>query len=91
LLDEFHKMLATEGLSLDDVIGVKRRGKQRKRGTVPIKYRDPETGRGWSGRGRMPVWLALKLESGMNREDFAVESPPAENPDKPEEEINDTA
>lgn len=23
----------------------------------PPKYRDPETGRTWSGRGRMPRWI----------------------------------
>jgi DNA-binding protein H-NS len=77
LLEQFQKLLSAEGLSLDDVIGTKRR-RQRKRGAAPVKYRDPETGKAWSGRGRKPVWLAEKLKAGMTLEDFAVESPPAE-------------
>jgi DNA-binding protein H-NS len=85
LLEQFQKLLSSEGLALEDVIGTKRRGKPRKRGVLPVKYRDPETGKGWSGRGRKPVWLVERLQSGMTLEDFAVESPPAENPDEPDE------
>jgi DNA-binding protein H-NS len=86
LLEQFQKLLSSEGLTLEDVIGTKRRGKPRKRGVLRVKYRDPETGKGWSGRGRKPVWLVDKLQKGLKLEDFAVESPPAENPDEPEEE-----
>jgi DNA-binding protein H-NS len=86
LLEQFQKLLSTEGLTLEDVIGTKRRGKPRKRGALPVKFRDPETGKGWSGRGRKPVWLVDKLDAGMKLEGFAVESTPAENPDEREEE-----
>jgi DNA-binding protein H-NS len=86
LLEQFQKLLSAEGLTLEDVIGTKRRGKQRKKGVLPVKYRDPETGKAWSGRGRKPVWLVDKLQAGLKLEDFAVESPPAGNPDEPEEE-----
>lgn len=34
---------------------------------VAAKYRNPETGESWSGRGRAPRWL-----EGRNREDFAI-------------------
>lgn len=33
-----------------------------------VKYRDPETGATWSGRGRAPHWIADK-----NRDDFLVQ------------------
>lgn len=39
----------------------------RTRKPVAPKYRNPETGATWSGRGREPAWLA-----GRNREDFAI-------------------
>jgi DNA-binding protein H-NS len=91
LLEQVQNLLSSEGLTLDDIVGTRRRTKQRKRGPVPVKYRDPETGKGWSGRGRKPVWIAEKLEAGMTLEDFAVESPPAENPDTAEEEPAPTA
>jgi len=40
----------------------KRRGrpagaKAKSKPTVPPKYRDPKTGKTWSGRGRAPAWL----------------------------------
>lgn len=34
---------------------------------VAPKYRDPVTGKTWSGRGRAPTWL-----EGKNKEDFAI-------------------
>jgi DNA-binding protein H-NS len=39
----------------------------------PAKYRDPETGETWSGRGRPPRWLAAREAEGKRREEFAVE------------------
>ncbi len=42
------------------------------RPAVPAKYRDPETGTTWSGRGRTPVWLAKQLEQGRTKEEFAI-------------------
>jgi len=34
---------------------------------VPAKYRDPQTGATWSGRGKPPQWIA-----GQDREKFAI-------------------
>lgn len=42
-------------------------GRVKRASKAPVKYRDPETGNTWSGRGREPRWLA-----GRNREDFLV-------------------
>lgn len=36
---------------------------------IDTKYRNPETGETWSGRGRAPAWL-----EGANREEFLVAS-----------------
>lgn len=38
--------------------------------SVAAKYRDPETGKTWSGRGRMATWLAEKVRSGAQIEDY---------------------
>jgi DNA-binding protein H-NS len=38
-----------------------------KRGGVKAKYRDPESGKMWTGRGRAPRWL-----DGRNKEDFLI-------------------
>lgn len=36
------------------------------------KYRDPMTGKTWSGRGREPVWMRQAIESGKTKEDFLI-------------------
>ena len=41
-------------------------------GKVAAKYRDPKSGKTWSGRGRIPVWLREKVEQGHDREEFAI-------------------
>jgi len=45
--------------------------------SVAPKFRDPESGVTWSGRGRTPVWLAAYLEQGRKREEFAIAAPSA--------------
>ena len=39
---------------------------------VAPKYRDPDTGDTWSGRGRKPRWLEAKIEAGYTLEDLKV-------------------
>lgn len=39
----------------------------KQRGAVAPKYRDPESGKTWSGRGKPPLWIA-----GQEREGFAI-------------------
>jgi DNA-binding protein H-NS len=39
---------------------------------VAAKYRDPDTGQSWSGRGLQPKWLKAALSSGKKLEDFAL-------------------
>jgi DNA-binding protein H-NS len=42
------------------------------RGTVAPKYRDPETGATWAGRGLKPRWLTAAMKSGKSLEHFAI-------------------
>lgn len=39
---------------------------------VAAKYRHPETGATWSGRGILPKWMAAEIEKGRKREDFLI-------------------
>lgn len=43
-----------------------------KRGKVAPKFRDPETGTTWTGRGRTPIWLREQEAAGRKREEFSV-------------------
>jgi DNA-binding protein H-NS len=52
--------------------------KKRAKRTVAPKYRDPQSGAMWSGRGLTPNWLAEKEKAGAKREDFLVKAAPAQ-------------
>lgn len=68
VIDRIRTLMAEYGLSLDDIRVKRRRGRPpRSQGventaktnkqTLAPKYRDPKTGKTWSGRGRPPGWL----------------------------------
>jgi len=39
---------------------------------VAAKYRHPESGQTWTGRGIPPKWLAAELAQGRTREEFRI-------------------
>lgn len=43
---------------------------------TPLKYYDPATGCGWSGRGPVPTWFKALLDSGRSRESLLLTSKP---------------
>lgn len=43
------------------------------RPAVRPKYRDPASGRTWSGRGLMPVWLRNATDAGKSKDDFLID------------------
>ena len=47
----------------------KRKSAKRK---VAPKYKDPQSGATWSGRGLTPRWLAEKEKAGAKREEFLI-------------------
>ena len=52
---------------------VKKAGKKSgSKNTVAIRYRDPETGNTWTGRGLPPKWMAEKIKAGMTKADFLI-------------------
>lgn len=48
-----------------------RAGGAAKRAVAP-KYRHPQTGETWSGRGKAPRWLAAEEAGGATRESFLI-------------------
>lgn len=69
VIAQIQSLMEDYGLTVDD-IAPRRRGRPRKSAragqTVAPKYRDPKTGKTWSGRGRAPAWL------GKNRDRFLI-------------------
>jgi DNA-binding protein H-NS len=71
LRDKVLAMVKSHGFELADLFG---RGRRRGKGTVPIKYRDPGNSQNtWTGRGRMPRWMAAATKGGkVRKEDFLI-------------------
>ena len=75
LLSKWQAEAAENNLSLDAILAGQQptqgQGRKVRRGTgdkVAAKFRDPETGKTWSGRGREPTWI-----KGKNREEFKIQ------------------
>jgi DNA-binding protein H-NS len=60
---EIKRLMAQFGISTEDLglAGRAGAGKNKSRGSVAAKYRDPLSGKTWTGRGRRPAWV-LDLE-----------------------------
>ncbi len=81
------KKLGVDVSDLAPVPGAKRAGAVKRaakggakaagRKPVAAKYRDPQTGATWSGRGRMPLWLSAQIAQGRTKDDFAIAVPPS--------------
>ena len=72
---EIKALMTDHGLRVTDLSGkAPASGKKAaaKGSKVAAKYRDPESGNAWSGRGLQPNWLKAAIESGRKLGDFAV-------------------
>ena len=62
-LQNARTLIETYDLTVEELFGKQKSATK----PVAVKYRNPETGETWTGRGRAPRWL-----EGKNREDFSV-------------------
>jgi DNA-binding protein H-NS len=70
LLTEFRERTMQMGLSFDSLFGSRRTRSDAGAPLAP-KYRGPH-GETWSGRGRMPNWLAALEATGRRKEEFLI-------------------
>ncbi len=74
VIEQVRETVAAWGLTEKDVFGRRTNGAartsagDRRMAPMPPKYRDPQTGATWNGRGRAPGWL-----DGKKRERFLIE------------------
>jgi DNA-binding protein H-NS len=78
LMEEFRARAEALGLSLDELAANSSKagrpsGKSPSAQSPAVKYRNPESGETWSGRGRAPKWLTLAEQRGRGREEFAAQ------------------
>lgn len=70
LREHFRQLAAAKGIAWNEIVGT---AKGRARGTVAAKYADPkDPTMTWTGRGRMPKWLAAKIKGGAKLENFKI-------------------
>lgn len=63
----------TKGATATKASGTPKARKSTTKGTkVAAKYRHPDTGQTWSGRGILPKWMTEEIAKGRKREDFAI-------------------
>jgi DNA-binding protein H-NS len=60
-------LMEANGLTATDLQEQASRTTKKKARDVAAKFRDPQSGQTWSGRGRTPRWL-----DGKNRDDFLI-------------------
>lgn len=65
VITQIKQLMEDYGITVDDLSSARKKSVKKAVGTA--KYRDPETGQEWTGRGRMPNWLA-----GKNKDQFLV-------------------
>lgn len=73
VLDEIKQKMADYGITLAELGGGRASTKAakaaaRSRASVAPKYRDPDSGSTWSGRGKPPRWIA-----GQDRDQFLIQ------------------
>ncbi|WP_264596418.1 H-NS histone family protein [Rhodoblastus acidophilus] len=52
-------------------------GKPRRAYPVVVpRYRNPETSETWSGRGKLPRWMAAAMKAGRAMDEFLISAPP---------------
>jgi DNA-binding protein H-NS len=69
VVQEIKDKMAAYGLTIADLRGGKAKGK---RAVVAPKYRNNKTGDTWSGRGKLPRWLAEAENAGTSRDKFLI-------------------
>lgn len=77
---ELIALAASHGYAIEEVLNVqptagtaRKPAARRKLGTVAAKYRDPANKRNtWTGRRRMPRWLADRTKRGQSVADFLI-------------------
>ena len=75
VIAEIKALMADHGLTLADLAGQAPASAKKlaaKGSKAEAKYRDPDSGATWVGRGPRPRWLKAAIEGGKTLEDLAA-------------------
>lgn len=60
VVEKIREQVAAYGLTAEDIFNTGRGQSGRKSAKVAAKYKNPETGETWTGRGKPPKWIQDK-------------------------------
>jgi DNA-binding protein H-NS len=69
VIQNIKSLMSDHGLTIDDVLGDNTPRTVHK---VAPKYRDPDTGITWTGRGLQPRWMRAAIAKGKSPQDFLI-------------------
>ncbi|KVC50356.1 H-NS family nucleoid-associated regulatory protein [Burkholderia diffusa] len=69
VITSIREQIAEYGITAEQLFGRRRAVASSARAPVAPKYRDPKSGKTWSGRGKAPQWIA----NAKNRDRFLIE------------------
>ena len=75
---KIRSLMSEYGLTVQDLgLGITNMGKKMSamKEPLPAKYRDPVSGKTWSGKGKAPGWIVEATQKG-NRDDFLIGKAP---------------
>lgn len=73
VVQDIRAKMAEYNLTVQDLgMGAGRKASSAKGTTVAPKYRHPTSGATWSGRGKMPKWLAAEVAAGKDKGVFFI-------------------
>lgn len=71
------ELIKTHDLSASDLgfsgKGAIKRATGDKRNVVAPKYKDPDSEKTWTGRGKTPAWLSAQLTAGREKHEFLIQ------------------
>jgi DNA-binding protein H-NS len=56
-IKKIKELMNAHGVTVDDLASGSRAKPSKATGSVAVKFKNPETGETWTGRGRAPRWL----------------------------------
>lgn len=69
---EIKTLMSEYGITTQDLVATRTRSAASAPSPVKPKFRDPDTGETWSGRGLQPRWLKAKIDAGASLDSFRV-------------------
>jgi DNA-binding protein H-NS len=57
VIAEIRQKMVDYEITVEDLVDTKAKRGAKRSGPVPAKYRDPQSGSTWSGRGKAPRWI----------------------------------